>query len=660
MATSAEIQLLRNADPGAVLPGIDTPEGNQLALSSLKPLSSITTNHSALFWYDPTVNVVRAKTGAVLNGYNFGSATVEIEGNNVTVENSTFNNTSGYLSLQQDRKYSGAIVINDTFIGSATSHAGFITSTNNITVSKDSFVGASGDAVDLGGGTVSYNYFGGGGVSGSAHSDAIWVTNNSSPVTINNNLIDWTSNVTSGSGSANNAIRITTELGPVNNVTVRNNFLLGGGDTIDAGNKGTHGTFSNINIDNNYVGFGLYGAFYPGAQSGVAKSGNVVFDYTSPIYSTQAWAAYQATGIPTANVVTARSANLNIASLPSGSTTLHGDGLKAHMGGRNGETNFVGGAGGQYVIGGGGANIFTYLAFSDSGCGHDDGIANFDPAKDVIDLSHIDANPSTAGVQNFTFIGTAPFSGAGGEVRYWQDPAKNRTYIEADPVGGQTPDDLQIQIAGLQTLTAANFALTAAQSKADMTAGAALGVSETRVGAGGEYFYTNVPRPNYSSYQAFYINAATRVADELNLNSGADELDLYGGNLTISRGGGTESLLAGTLGFSLGYHSNETIQAAAAGSETFAFGSRFGNETINGFAASGTNADTIQFATSAFSYLNAGMTQAADLAAVLRNATSSSFGITIGDSAGDRLTLTGVTASTIMADSSHFHFGSRS
>jgi hypothetical protein len=35
MITSAEIQLIRNADPGVKLPGIDTPTGNLLPASSL-------------------------------------------------------------------------------------------------------------------------------------------------------------------------------------------------------------------------------------------------------------------------------------------------------------------------------------------------------------------------------------------------------------------------------------------------------------------------------------------------------------------------------------------------------------------------------------------------------------------------------------------------
>ena len=35
MLTSAQIQLIRNADPGVKLPGIDTPTGNPLSASSL-------------------------------------------------------------------------------------------------------------------------------------------------------------------------------------------------------------------------------------------------------------------------------------------------------------------------------------------------------------------------------------------------------------------------------------------------------------------------------------------------------------------------------------------------------------------------------------------------------------------------------------------------
>ena len=64
-----------------------------------------------------------------------------------------------------------------------------------------------------------------------------------------------------------------------------------------------------------------------------------------------------------------------------------------------------------------------------------DTITNFDPAKDVIDLSRIDANITTPGLQHFTFIGTAAFSGTGAQVRYQLNPATDQTFVEADLAG---------------------------------------------------------------------------------------------------------------------------------------------------------------------------------------------------------------------------------
>ena len=126
--------------------------------------------------------------------------------------------------------------------------------------------------------------------------------------------------------------------------------------------------------------------------------------------------------------------------------------------------------------------------------------------------------------------------------------------------------------------------------------------------------------------------------------------------MTVTRGSGAETLQSGSSQFSLGYHSTETIKAAGVGDETFVFGSNWGNETITGFVASGANADAIKLPTSSFSYLAPSMTQAQDLDAVLSHASSSGSGITFSDSFGDKLTLSGLTASTITANASHFSF----
>ena len=839
MLNSTELQMLRNVDGGAILPGIDTQVGNPLSSSQL---TNVTALSQSGVLYDPAHNrVVVTKNGTVLNGVNFGSLTVEIRANNVTIQDCTFAAPTGYRSVQVDAGYYGTTVTHDTFdSGLVPSRAAaWIASVGQIAVTGNKFIDTPGDAVDLSSGTVSGNYFSGvGNTSAGIHADAVWVTDSQGPVTISNNFIDWTAD---GSQSlVNNAVRITAEMGSVSNVTVNGNFLVGGSYTVDAGNAGSKGTFSNISITNNYLGFGVYGAFFPGAQSGVTASGNTIFDFTNPIYAAAGWAAYQAAGIPTASLVTSTGGNIGSSS-STGSVTLYGGGYSVVMIGGHGENNFVGGTGVQTMLGGVGANIFTYLSPSDSTVNVPDMVGYFDSAKDVIDLSHIDASLAAAGVQNFTFIGTAPFSGGGAQVRYVQDPAHNITYVEADLAGNSTPDlyirvsglqtltaanfaltaaqsnadmangaalsvsseapvgteiptaslvtstggnigspsstgsvtlygggysvvmigglgennfvggtgaqtmlggvganiftylspsdstvntrdmvgyfdsakdvidlshidaslaaagvqnftfigtapfsgggaqvryvqdpahnityveadlagnstpDLFIRVAGLQTLTAANFALTAAQSNADMANGAALSVSlKARVGNVFDYSYKNVAGEPYSSYDAIVTNGSQ--ADNLYLSSTSNDLVLKGSNLTITRGSGAESITVGTSVLSLAYHANETIDASASGAQTFAFGANYGNETINGFASSEANADTIKLALSSFSYLSSGMTQAQDLAAVLTNATTSGSGTTIHDSKGDSLTLAGFTPTMITAAASQFHF----
>jgi hypothetical protein len=51
MITVAEIQEIRNNDPDAILPGIDTMTGNPYAASSLLDVTKITQNSKAAPYY---------------------------------------------------------------------------------------------------------------------------------------------------------------------------------------------------------------------------------------------------------------------------------------------------------------------------------------------------------------------------------------------------------------------------------------------------------------------------------------------------------------------------------------------------------------------------------------------------------------------------------
>src|SRR5271165_4263603 len=88
MYTAAQLALLRAMDPNQI-PGVDTPVG---ALSNpAHALSSLPTSGAAGVFYDAATNVVYLQqAGAVLDGYDFGNATIMVDASNVTIENSTF------------------------------------------------------------------------------------------------------------------------------------------------------------------------------------------------------------------------------------------------------------------------------------------------------------------------------------------------------------------------------------------------------------------------------------------------------------------------------------------------------------------------------------------------------------------------------------------
>ncbi len=675
MITAVELSLLKSADPNAVLPGINETVGNPTAASQLKSVTTLTTNKSAGVYYDPTTNrVVVHQAGAVLTGYNFGSAGIDVGANSVTITDCSFSepNNSETASVYQYAGFSGMTVENCTFAGSTGSaNTTAIMSLNgSATIENNSLTDISGHGICIEDGTISNNYIAGGGYAAGVHADAIQVCDTYAPVTISGNFIDWTNNP-DALEPTNNTIRIATDDGTTSNVTVTGNFLFGGSydvyamptpvvwvPTYGKGTKGQLGTMSNINISGNYLGFSQYGEFYPGSPA--VMTNNTLIDYTNPALSAAAWKAYSANGVGTQYLVT--SSGANISGNPNGTTTLYGNGQYVYLvASGSDETVFVGGAGKQYFDGGSGANIFKYLSIADSsGNTSNDLINTFDPAKDVIDLSAINSNPGniSGASSNFTFIGTSAFTAAGDEVRYQYNPTTNQTVVQANlagdtsfgsPGGNYLAPDLVIDLTGDLTLTAANFALTAAQATADMAAGAALTDPSLKSGSAMEYTYTNVQGKNYSSYVS--VDYSSQVAaDDLNLSASINQINLYQKGVTITRGAGSETFAIGNGSFAFTYHANETINAANSNADTFAFSSGFGNETINGFTASGTGADTLQLSVAAFSYLNSSMTKAQDLAAVLNTVATSSPNATIADSAGDSLTLAGVTAATLAAN----------
>jgi serralysin len=466
MYTSVEMAMLRQAaPPGILMPGIDLPTGAPTA-PQIKA-SSITTSTGGPYFYDPVNNrVIVSQAGAVVSGIDFGNTTLTIEANNVTVVNDTFEPTTQYYSITTGAT-SGAVVENCTFTGPKTSSGmeSFISSANAITIQNNSFINAPGDAIHINAGTITGNYFSGSGYGVGQHPDGIWVGMTTGPVTITGNFMDETQN-SDAPAISNSCVRITTEQGNTSNVTITGNYMLGSNFPIEV-SPGANGVFSNVVVTQNYVGFGVYGDFYSTNVAGATLTGNFVFDFTNTAYSTNAWAAYVP---PTLRTLTSTGGSVTNDSTTL-STTVYGAGYsQIHLYGNKSFTNFVGGSARQGLTMGAGANIITELAIGDSAwITGTDYVNGFDPSKDVIDLSYIDADPATPGMQNFAYVGNSPLSGPCAEVHWYKDTVAGITYVEAR-LAGDTAVDLTIVLYGMPTLTAANFALTSAQSTAAVNA----------------------------------------------------------------------------------------------------------------------------------------------------------------------------------------------
>ncbi len=115
-----------------------------------------------------------------------------------------------------------------------------------------------------------------------------------------------------------------------------------------------------------------------------------------------------------------------------------------------------GGAGTDTVIGGVGADMFVFSLFSNSVPGPlRDVIQGFNGAEgDRIDISGMDTNDLLPGNQAFSFLGTSPFTGANGEVRYVASGPD--LIVQGVQFPGVT---FEIRVAGLGALSAGDFLL---------------------------------------------------------------------------------------------------------------------------------------------------------------------------------------------------------
>ena len=141
--------------------------------------------------------------------------------------------------------------------------------------------------------------------------------------------------------------------------------------------------------------------------------------------------------------------------------TLNGGDGADIIGGLGGDDHLNGGAGRDLLTGGTGNDTFVYQSISDSGItgATRDIINDFTQGQDKIDVSAIDADAITGGVQHFSFVGTSAFTNTAGELRYdlIDNPTGTDYTIISMDVNGDGMADSQITLVGLINLGQGDF-----------------------------------------------------------------------------------------------------------------------------------------------------------------------------------------------------------
>ncbi|MHC8407457.1 putative Ig domain-containing protein [Pseudomonas sp. TMB3-21] len=138
----------------------------------------------------------------------------------------------------------------------------------------------------------------------------------------------------------------------------------------------------------------------------------------------------------------------------SGANILNGGAGNDTLVGGSGDDRLIGGSGTDTLTGGTGADTYAFAALSDMNVGAlRDVINGFKTTEnDHLDFSGLDANPLTANIDAFTFIGSNAFdaTNATGQIRFADGILYGSVNADATP-------DFEIQLVGVKELQAGDF-----------------------------------------------------------------------------------------------------------------------------------------------------------------------------------------------------------
>ncbi|MEG5263024.1 putative Ig domain-containing protein [Pseudomonas sp. JDS28PS106] len=139
----------------------------------------------------------------------------------------------------------------------------------------------------------------------------------------------------------------------------------------------------------------------------------------------------------------------------SGANVLIGGAGNDVLVGGSGDDRLVGGEGADSLTGGTGADTYVFGSLAELGTGAlRDVISGFKSAEgDLLDFTGMDANPLTAGIDAFRFIGSDAFDAtdATGQLRFADGILYGSVNADATP-------DFEIQLVGVKALQASDFA----------------------------------------------------------------------------------------------------------------------------------------------------------------------------------------------------------
>lgn len=139
----------------------------------------------------------------------------------------------------------------------------------------------------------------------------------------------------------------------------------------------------------------------------------------------------------------------------SGANVLNGGAGDDTLVGGSGDDRLIGGGGTDSLTGGTGADTYVFGSVAEMGVGAlRDVISGFKSAEgDTLDFTGLDANPLTAGMDSFTFIGSDAFNAtdATGQLRFADGILYGSVNADATP-------EFEIQLVGVKELHVSDFA----------------------------------------------------------------------------------------------------------------------------------------------------------------------------------------------------------